>query len=301
MALAFGLSPGSAATVVVGAGTPSAAVECAEDATEGAAPLARSKGGGRPDPNELPDPTANAHGVIPSYPALAPGSVVVPTQFHVITDHALSREERSRQERLVAAQLQVLNAAFSGATSADAAKTGLRFQLVDIDYTVDGGWATMRYGSAEERAAKNALREGGAGTLNVYSANSGDGLLGWATFPREYRTRPGRDGVVILDESMPGGSAAPYNEGDTLTHEVGHWAALYHTFQGGCSASNDFVADTPKEKVPAFGCPGGSDSCNQPGLDPVRNFMDYSDDDCMDQFTPDQARRMSDAWQHYRA
>lgn len=54
-------------------------------------------------------------------------------------------------------------------------------------------------------------------------------------------------------------------------------------------------------QVPVFGCPVGSDSCQQPGLDPVRNFMDYGDDDCMDQFTPDQARRMSDAWQHYRA
>lgn len=62
------------------------------------------------------------------------------------------------------------------------------------------------------------------------------------------------------------------------------------------------VADTPAEANPASGCPVGADTCpTKPGLDPVKNFMDYSNDACMDHFTPNQVTRMQNQWVTYRA
>jgi hypothetical protein len=253
------------------------------------------------DPNSLTPEQVKKLGDPAQGQALRAGSVTVETVYHVISDHNLSGTEARRMTRMIDAQTDVLNASFAGRTSQTAAATAFRFDHVATTWTVNPEWYTMTPQTTAERQAKSALRQGDATTLNVYVANIGDGLLGWATFPQSYRGQPDQDGVVILDESMPGGNLAIYSEGDTATHEVGHWLGLYHTFQNGCSNRGDQVADTPSEKGPAFYCPEGRDSCTKdPGIDPITNFMDYTQDSCMNEFTAGQAQRMSDSWQAYR-
>ena len=105
----------------------------------------------------------------------------------------------------------------------------------------------------------------------------------------------------MLGASLPGGNEAPYNEGDTGTHEVGHWLELYHTFQGECRGNGDFVADTPAVRSPNYGCPAGIDSCRkQSGLDDVFNYMDYTNDSCMFQFSDEQVIRANEQSLQYR-
>ena len=263
-------------------------------------------GATRAEPNAVSTDQAAALGNPKSRPVLPAGSVTIPTVFHVLTATELTTAEKAEREAQIARQLVVLNDAFSGRGAATGSPdTPFRFvQAADTTYTVDAGWASLVPGSKEERAAKAALRQGDAATLNVYVAPIGGGLLGYATFPQSAKGgQLSRDGVVVLDESLPGGAAAPYDEGDTATHEVGHWLGLFHTFQGGCTGPGDHVTDTPAEAAPAFQCEAdaGRDSCpQQPGTDPLSNFMDYTEDFCMDRFSAGQVARMSNAWEAYR-
>jgi hypothetical protein len=223
----------------------------------------------------------------------------VPVYFHVVTDGTTG----SLTDAQIAAQMDVLNVTFAGGEGG--ARTGFSFRLAGVTQTDNADWFYAGPGGTNEHTMKSTLRQGGNNALNLYSTTAGP-YLGWAYLP-EIVTKPGQaylDGIVVDWESMPGTSdtyAGRFDQGETATHEAGHWLDLEHTFYRGCSAKGDFVDDTPPEKTPTSGCPAGKDTCSAPGLDPIHNYMDYSFDSCYTEFTAGQTQRMRDAWLFFRA
>ena len=229
--------------------------------------------------------------------AVTAAPVTVPVAFHVIRADLTSAGGNVTGHQ-IRRQVEVLNDSYGGSTGG--ADTGFQFSLTSIDRTTNASWFKLNGG--KEKKIKAALKVGGPETLNIYSADLGNSLLGWAYLAQDAAKVGVLDGVVVHYKSLPGGGWGPhYSGGDTTTHEVGHWLDLLHTFDGGCNGDGDLIDDTPAEASAAFECPKGRDTCAAAGLDPITNFMDYTFDSCMFQFTPDQAVRMQAAWQAYRA
>lgn len=142
--------------------------------------------------------------------------------------------------------------------------------------------------------------------FNFWVGNIGGGILGYATFP----TSAGdpNDGIVMSPqyfgssdyEAAAGETfylSAPYDKGRTTTHEMGHYFNLFHIWgdDGSACSGSDLVDDTPNQGGSTFGCPSGvlTDACatTDPGF-MYQNYMDYTDDGCMNLFTEGQKERM---------
>ena len=223
-------------------------------------------------------------------PSISVPDRIVPVHFHVLQTNAGGGDISDAK---LTAQLNALNAAYAG--------SGFQFSLQGTSRTRNTTWYNSCDKSTVERQIRKALAVNPAHTFNVYLCGLGGGLLGRATFPSYFPESSYMHGVVILNQSVPGGSATNYNNGGTLIHEAGHYLGLYHTFQNGCKAPGDEVADTPDEaSASQGGCAIGRDTCPSAGLDPVQNYMDYSYDTCMTNFTPLQRQRAQDQVSLYK-
>ena len=242
-------------------------------------------------------------------------TVEIDTYFHIILNGGIDEDTPTTLE--LENQIIVLNDEFR--------PHGFSFRSMGTTYTDNINWYFAGSDSQDQTDMKTALRVGDASTLNVYlnrpTGSTSGTLLGYAVFPWSYQRNPNDDGIVLHDEVLPGGLFTRFQEGKTLIHEVGHWLGLFHTFQpdlgffqnvnfilyllrirNGCNTAGDDVKDTPRSRSPNAGCPVGADTCKlRRGLDPINNFMEYTDDACRTEFTAGQSERMWAMWNEYRA
>lgn len=234
-------------------------------------------GGGGTDPGT--DPVDDGLGVIN-----------IPVYFHVVYSSAAENVSDAQ----ITAQIKVLNDDFRKANN-DINQIPPEFSgaAADSEITFTNA-GTFRYSNSTSAwgtndAVKSAYPPITPEThLNVWVCNIGGGILGYAQFPGGKSTT---DGVVLLYSSLPNGSAAPYNEGRTATHEVGHYLNLRHIWGDGRCRQDDFVTDTPSSDGPNYGCPSYP-TVNCKSTDMTMNYMDYTNDACMYMFSEGQKSRM---------
>lgn len=229
------------------------------------------------------------------------GVITIPVVVHVV--YNTTAENISTAQ--IQSQINVLNQDFrrtnSDATSLwpQAADSEIEFCLASVDpsgasttgitrtSTTRTSFSSNDYVKFNANGGKDAWPAGSY--LNIWVCDLGSGLLGYAQFPGGPAST---DGVVIDYQyfGTTGTATAPFNLGRTATHEVGHWLNLRHIWgDGGCSV-DDFVSDTPTSDAPNYGCPTGHVSCGT--TDMIQNYMDYTDDGCMNLYTTGQKTRM---------
>lgn len=249
--------------------------------------------------------------------ALKTNNLVVPVVFHNIvrTDNV----GFIPNERFLS-QIDVLNEDFGmlegtpGDGGAQSNDVHIRFVLAGIRRVQNDTW--FNFPSAYEQEYKAALHWDADRYLNIYTTGipeDDEATLAWAYSPQDAAGEDSLDGIVALYDVVGRGSPhAPYTEGRIMTHEVGHYLGLEHTFapndddEGTCENgwnSGDLIQDTPAEEAPAFDCPAMFQSC---GLDVpsvqgnVHNYMNYTDDACKFYFTIQQANRSVCSLVNYR-
>lgn len=236
----------------------------------------------------------------------------IPVVFHVI--HTNGPENISREQILD--QMRVLNQDFNF-LNPNRSRIRSQFLNVAADCQIQFKLATVApdgsctdginrvyspLGGEVDQAdaqVKDLVRWDYRKYLNVWVVTSikstGNGtILGYAVFP--WMNNASEDGIVIRHDRVGTlGTAIPSDSARTLTHEVGHWLGLLHTFQGGC-ADDDQCDDTPPvaSTFTNANCPANGNSCNEANdlPDQWENYMDYSEGRCMAMFTRDQKSRM---------
>jgi len=198
-------------------------------------------------------------------------------------------------------QIQVLNedyAAMKGTIGENGFNTKIQFKLMDITRTANDNW----HDDNDEVEYKTNLGWDQRRYCNIY-VNSASGYLGYAYYAQDSSAVGVLDGIVMLYEAFGGRDegSAPYNQGRTLVHEMGHYLGLQHTFEGNaCNntyQTGDRIVDTPAEENEHYECTQ-TDTCGTP--DPIYNYMNYTPDSCMNQFTEEQANRMVCSLLNYR-
>lgn len=226
----------------------------------------------------------------------------VPVVFHVIEN---TSGDGFLSPATIQDQIDILNEDFqaiAGSPGAPGTDGKIRFHLATTDpggspttgitYSTNNNWF-QDSGNYWNSLAWDTNRY-----LNVYT-NAVPCCYGYVSgFPSQGIAGQANDRIVLWWEAVgrdptPGW---PLNMGRTATHEVGHYLGLYHTFCGGCgSAANcystgDLICDTNGESTATLGCPMFKSSCGN--ADPIHNYMDYTDDPCLWEFTPEQVNRM---------
>jgi hypothetical protein len=221
----------------------------------------------------------------------------IPVVFHII--HKTDGTGNISDQR-IRDQVSVLNqdyGAIVGSLGEQGYNTKIQFKLAGITRTANNSWFNDQY----ERSFKQALGWDQTRYLNIY-VNSAGGYLGYSYLPQE-DAGDVYDGVVVLYEAVGGRNNGfeVYDQGRTLVHEVGHYLGLLHTFEGyGCFegyTSGDLIADTHSENTEHYDCRQTS-TCGTP--DDIHNYMNYTNDSCMYEFTPEQANRLVCSLVNYR-
>ncbi|KAH6648640.1 extracellular metalloprotease [Truncatella angustata] len=250
---------------------------------------------------------ADSNGTFVSDSLSTRATISVKVYFHALVNTSVSGTYPS--DALFQSQLKVMNTAY--------AASGVQFVLAGSDRikdntlaTGDGIFPNWNAGASIQNYLKQ-YRSAKYADLNLFFySNPPADTLGQCTFP--LATVPAstsldfaKDGCHLFTGTMPGQEMTNYNLGMSAVHETGHWLSLLHPFTGySCATSNqgDMIADTPQESTESYGCDTGKDSCPTiTGVDPIHNYMDYSDDSCYTSFTAGQATRMANAWTSYRS
>jgi hypothetical protein len=261
------------------------------------------------------------------YTKKANGIIYIPVVFHIIHNDSLENISQAQ----IMDQIRILNEDFrrmvgTAGFSSDAASADLKieFRLAQYDPNGKKSDGILRIKSALTNNARDNVKALSYWDSNKYlnvwvvktiqltSVTQQGTVLGYAQFPWDRASKPTTDGVVVRSDQIGVTGTGQISQGGrTLTHEIGHWLGLYHTFQDGCSGgtsstcstAGDRVCDTPPVASSSSGCSVGQNSCSSdvPDLpDMVRNYMDYSDGTCMNTYTAGQKSRIYGSLAAYR-